>query len=66
MTTTTVIEYQHKGEYHDRKRTLPRRILKLCLRLAALSPGRYVLIVDVPTEGELRFEEAALQGYRQS
>jgi hypothetical protein len=55
----------HKPMFVDRKATLPRRILKLCLRLASLAPGRYVLVVEVPAEGELRFEEASLQGYRQ-
>ena len=66
--TTIVIEAQQpaQGEYDDRKRTLPRRILKLCLRLAALTPGRYVFIVDVPERGELAFDEATLRGYRQT
>jgi hypothetical protein len=39
----------HVGQHLDRKRTLPRRVLKLALRLATLPAGDHVLIVNVPT-----------------
>lgn len=51
----------NKGDYHDRKRTLPRRVLKICLSLSTLKPGRYIYIVDVPHEGDLQFEQGVLQ-----
>lgn len=48
------------GEYVDRKRTLPRRVLDLSLRLSSLTPGRYVFVVEVAPDKELTYEEAAL------
>lgn len=52
---------RHKADYLDRKALLPRRILKLCLRLASLEPGRYVLVVEVRQQGEPDFEVAPLR-----
>lgn len=52
----------HKGEYLDRKRTLPKRIVKLALALTVLAPGEYVIVVKVPTEGDLSWRQAALSG----
>lgn len=50
-----------RGEYSDRKRTLPSRVVKVALRLASLRPGRYVLVIDVPESGDVRHEVATLQ-----
>lgn len=48
------------GEYVDRKRTLPRRVLNLSLRLSSLQPGRYVFVVEVSPDNQVTYEEAAL------
>lgn len=48
------------GEYVDRKRTLPRRVLNLSLRLSSLQPGRYVFVVEVTPDQQLKYEEARL------
>jgi hypothetical protein len=52
------------GDYVDRKRTLPRRVVKLSLRLASLPPGEYVLLVRVPEQpaNALTWREAVLAG----
>lgn len=50
-----------RNDFLDRKRTLPRRVIKVCLSLASLRPGRYIYIVDVPEQGDLLFEQAALK-----
>lgn len=48
------------GEYVDRKRTLPRRVLNLSLRLSSLQPGRYVFVVEVSPDKQVTYEEASL------
>ena len=48
------------GEYVDRKRTLPKRVLNLSLRLSSLQPGRYVFVVEVTPDKQLNYEEARL------
>lgn len=48
------------GEYVDRKRTLPKRVLNLALRLSSLTPGRYVFVIDVAPDKQLTYEEATL------
>ncbi len=48
------------GEYVDRKRTLPKRVLSLSLRLSSLQPGRYVFVVEVTPDKQLHYEEACL------
>lgn len=55
-------QVEHKGEYLDRKRTLPKRIVKLALALTVLKPGEYVIVVKVPSEGDLTWRQAALPG----
>lgn len=51
-----------RGDYIDRKRTLPARVGVLGLRLAQLQPGRYVLIIQVAPDGRLSWEEAVVKG----
>lgn len=63
--TSTILQSeptQHKGEHLDRKRTLPRRVLKLALALSILTPGEYVFVVRVPSEGDLNWKQAPLIG----
>ena len=52
------------GDYADRKRTLPRRVVKLSLRLASLTPGEYVFLVQVPESSAdaLAWREAVFAG----
>lgn len=54
---------EHKGEYYDRKRTLPKRIVKLALSLAALPAGEYVYVVRVTPDGGLTFQSGVLDNH---
>lgn len=48
------------GDYVDRKRTLPKRVLNFSLRLSSLQPGRYVFVVEVTPDKQIVYEEARL------
>jgi len=50
----------HKGEFYDRKRTLPKRVLKLAMAMVMLKPGEHVFVIHVPDEGDLTWRQARL------
>jgi hypothetical protein len=56
----TIQPDMHRGEYMDRKRTLPKRVVKAALSLASLGPGDYVYVVKVTNDGSLTFQQASL------
>jgi hypothetical protein len=49
-----------QGEYVDRKRTLPKRVVPLALHLTRLQPGRHVVVIEVDPDGRMQFETAQL------
>lgn len=49
-----------KGEYVDRSKILPKRIVPLSLHLTRLQPGRHVVVIEVNADGTMKFEVAAL------
>jgi hypothetical protein len=48
-----------KGEYVDRRRTLPKRLVPLSLHLTRLQPGQHVLIVEICNDGAVKFKVVA-------
>jgi hypothetical protein len=48
------------GPYLDRKRTLPKRVLKLALALAALKTGDHVFVVRAEDGRDLTWQHAEL------
>lgn len=45
----------------DRKKTLPKRVVKLALALTSLKQGEHVFVVKVQEDGQLTWQQAELK-----